>query len=462
MDKRIAAKIPYLIIVVLGAAITVLLFYIVPYHYRLNQTVYLDESDALFDNPLTGFAPPAENVSACEDTQLVFVRLTWAEWEPEKGVYDIEALEEKFHISRWKEEKKHAVLRFVCDIPGDTEHMDIPEWLYLETGDGTWYDTEYGQGYSPNYENPYFRNAHSEAIAALASYCNQDSFVSYVELGSLGHWGEWHINTGKNTAEMPDAEVCWDYVLDYSDQFHNVLFLMRRNFVMVSDAGLGVYNDMAGQEEATERWLGWIAEGGACETQGKALELVPLEKFWETAPVGGELTSGYDMEELVGKRIQTTLSLIERSHMTFLGPNCPVGSQAESYGAEMIRKRLGYRLYIPTLQTQFSFGESRLKVFLTWHNTGLAPMYWDWPVMMYVYDLEGNMIYWESLDMKLSELVPDAEIVTESSIPFTDEIRQGFQIGVGIMDPEEQEPLKLAMDVEEIEGIQILYTYERE
>ena len=62
---------------------------------------------------------------------------------------------------------------------------------------------------------------------------------------------------------LPDAEVCWDYVLDYSDNFHNARLLMRRNFVMAADGDLGLYNDMIGSESDTEEWLDWIQNGGS-------------------------------------------------------------------------------------------------------------------------------------------------------------------------------------------------------
>lgn len=460
MDRRVSSKIPYIMIAVLGIAIAALLFYIVPYRYRLNQTVTFDESKDPVSNPLTGFAPPADNEEECKDTQLVYIGLTWADWEPRQGEYAIEDLESKFNIERWKSENKHAVLRFLCDVPGDEKHMDIPEWLYRKTKDGSYYDTSYGNGYSPNYRNKIFREEHSAAIAALAEYCNKSDFVAYVELGSLGHWGEWHTNTDEGVQALPDAEVCWEYVLDYSNSFHNVRLLMRRNYVMVSDGGLGLYNDMTGHKKDTEEWLDWIQNGGAYEVRGGKLEYVPLEKFWETAPVGGEMTSEYPMEELLGKRLQDTLNLIERSHMTFIGPRCPDNDLKETSGSEAILKRLGYRIYISKLETQFAFGENRLNVFMTWNNTGLAPMYWDWPVTMYVFNMDGELKYWETVDLKLSELVPDKQIVTETHIPFTDMLRQGFQIGIGITDPDEAEHIKLAMEAEEIDDVQIIYTYD--
>ena len=155
MEKRRSSKIPYILIVVLALAIAGLLLYILPYRYQLNHTETFEQSDESLNNPLTGYAPNAENVEECEDSRLVYIGLTWSMWEPEQGVYDTESLEKTFHIERWKEENKHAVLRFICDIPGETGHKDIPEWLYDKTRDGEFYDMEYGSGYSPRQRRLY-------------------------------------------------------------------------------------------------------------------------------------------------------------------------------------------------------------------------------------------------------------------------------------------------------------------
>ncbi|MCD8074554.1 MAG: DUF4832 domain-containing protein [Lachnospiraceae bacterium] len=463
MGNKMAKKIPYILMILMGIAIAVLLFAVLPSRYRLNRTVELEESGELLANPLIGFAPPAENEDACEETQLVYIGLTWAEWEPREGEYALDDLEEKYHIAQWKAEGKHAVLRFICDIPGEEAHKDIPEWLYQKTRDGSWYDTEYGQGYSPDYENTIFREAHASAIAALAVYCNESDFVAYVELGSLGHWGEWHISSEIDAVDMPDTEICWEYVLDYSDQFSNALLLMRRNYEMVADAGLGLYNDMAGDTDATSEWLAWISAGGVQPTDGEDLALIPLEAtFWQRAPVGGELTSGILMENLLGENLSETLRMAEESHMTFLGPNCPTGALADTDGARELQKRLGYRFYISQLETRYSFLNSQLYVSLTWENTGSAPLYWDWPVTMYVYDMDGELQYWEGLELNLSELMPGGKTVVEAHIPYSDLIQEGYQIGIGITSPyNKEETLKLAMDAQEIDGIQIIDVFER-
>ena len=460
-NRKKGSAAPYIVMLVLALIIAALLLYILPYRYRLNQTVYYEESKEQLFNPLIGYAPSAEDEEGHEDTNLVYIGLTWKEWEPVKGQYDTDALEEKFHIAQWKEQNKHAVLRFLCDVPGDAEHMDIPQWLYERTGDGTYYNTSYGSGYSPDYSNEFFRERHALAIQALADYFNEDGFLAYVELGSLGHWGEWHTNTDEGVNPMPDSDVCWDYVLDYSDQFHNARLLMRRNYIMVADADLGLYNDMTGHEGDTEEWLDWIENGGSYPTENGELEYVPVPDFWKKAPVGGEFTSSLSMEEILDSQISTTLDLVERSHMSFIGPHCPEGAELELPGAEAVRELLGYRYYISQLETQFSFSDDQLEVYLTWENAGNAPLYWDWPVMMYVYDQQGNLKYWESVDIRLSELMPGEQIVTENHIPFTDLLRKGYCIGIGITDPEEKETVELAMDCKKTDdGIHLIYAYE--
>lgn len=454
------SKIPYIAMLVLALAIAGMLFYIIPYRYNLNQTTTYEESEKELSNPLAGYAPEAYNMEECEDSRLVYIGLTWEMWEPSPGKYNTDILEDYFHASHWDSQGKHAVLRFLCDVPGEERHMDIPKWLYEQTGDGAFYDTEYGQGYSPDYGNEYLIERHRMAVEALAKYFDRDDFIAYVELGSLGHWGEWHTNTGEGVAPLPDPEICWEYVLAYSDNFHNARLLMRRNYVMAAEGGMGLYNDMTGHKESTEEWIGWIREGGSFDTAGSPLEYRTMAGFWQDAPSGGEFTSRYPMEELLGERYDDTLAMVRDTHMTFIGPKCPEGELKDSEASKAVEQELGYRYYISELATRYSFGEGRLDVEMTWQNGGLAPLYFDWPATMYVYDKNGELKYWETVDIDLTSLYPGREIQTVTHIPFTEEFRGGYQIGIGIMDPDEDDCIELAMDAPLQDGVQIIYTYE--
>ncbi len=85
------------------------------------------------------------------------------------------------------------IIRLVLDYPNKENSMQIPKWLYNEIGgDGTWYDISYGKGFSPNYENKTLIYYHEKLIKALGERYNSSSEIAFIELGSIGHWGEWH------------------------------------------------------------------------------------------------------------------------------------------------------------------------------------------------------------------------------------------------------------------------------
>ena len=106
-----------------------------------SETKEFSQSGETFGNPLMGYAPCAWEETIGEDISLLYMDITWAELEPEEGKYDWEKIERENQTDRWREEGKHLVLRFVCDIPGEEKHMDIPQWLYDKTDHaGTWYD----------------------------------------------------------------------------------------------------------------------------------------------------------------------------------------------------------------------------------------------------------------------------------------------------------------------------------
>ena len=188
------------------------------------------------------------------------------------------------------------MIRFVCDVPSDEEHMDIPDWLYDKTGDGTFYDTAYGKGYSPDYGNEQLIAYHRKAIEALGQQYGGDHFVCFVELGSVGHWGEWHVKYDEGIQRLPFEDVLEQYVTPYVDAFPNASLLMRRPFSYVDAYGMGVYNDMTGEKEDTEEWLDWIKDGGSYREPESPMKYTPVPDIWNHAPVGGEFTSGITME----------------------------------------------------------------------------------------------------------------------------------------------------------------------
>ena len=416
------------------------------------------ESQAAFGNPLMGYAPSAWYNEVSEDISLLYMDITWAELEPEEGVYNWASIDEENQISRWRKEGKHLVLRFVCDIPSDEEHMDIPEWLYEKSGEaGRWYDGEDGKGFAPDYNNPTIISCHEQAVKALGEHFGQDGLISYVELGSLGHWGEWHVNYSEGIQRIPREAVRDKYILPWTEAFPDAMILMRRPFASAEKYGFGLYNDMTGQPEATQSWLGWINNGGEYDQTGEKNVIVPMNDFWKTAPSGGEFTSSLSMEEMLDTNLSGTVEMIREAHTTFLGPKIPDENYVDGY--KEVLKNMGYRLWISMAELKNTAKGSRLK--LTWENSGVAPMYKEWPVYVYIEDESGKLVEKSRISIKISSLLPGEKATTLTALEterLNSFLEKGYRLSVGIEDPMTELPcVRFAMEALYQEGKNYLW-----
>lgn len=393
------------------------------------------ESQAVFGNPLMGYAKNAWHEEVAEDVSLLYVDITWAELEPEEGIYAWTAIEEENQIARWKKEGKHLVLRFLCDLPGTEAHMDIPQWLYEKSGEaGQWYNGEYGKGFAPDYRDPTIIDSHAKAVKALGEHLGQDGMISYIELGSLGHWGEWHVNYEEGIARLPGEKIREAYIRPWMEAFPDAMLLMRRPFAAAKTYGFGLYNDMTGYEKDTKTWFGWIERGGEYEQTGEKNALAAMKDFWKTAPSGGEFTSSLAMEEMLVTDLERTVELIREAHTTFLGPKVPPLEYPEGY--QEVLKNMGYRIWISSAEIKKK-GKGSL-VRLVWKNSGVAPFYKDWPAYLYLEDSTGKIIEKQEIKIKISSLLPDMEIVTDTWLelkaPGKLKINE-YRLSVGMEDP---------------------------
>lgn len=427
---------------ILFLAVVILLAGAAAVYCFLNETYEYGDAneEEILYNPLTGLAPSADYEEAVGENSLVYFDILWREAEPEEGVYDFSGIYEENQLEKWKSMGKKAVMRLICDKPGEEVHMDIPDWLYDKTkGDGDWYDTSYGKGYAPDYGNEAFIAAHEKLLKAMAQEFGEDNFIAYIQLGSIGHWGEWHVKYGDGIRRLPSEEVCALYVTHYREAFPDTRLLMRRPFYEVSAYGLGVYNDMTGEPEATKEWLSWLTQGGSYEEPAEPHRITAVEEIWNMAPVGGEFTSSLSWEEMLKQQWEQTKELIADSHMTFIGPKCPhAGKEEYREEADELRQLLGYKIGIGSGTCHYNKASKKWSVTLAWNNKGTAPMYYDWKVYLYLFKADGSIARKVPVDLALTSLGEKSEIETETVFS----IKKGelAKIGVGIEDPMFEQP----------------------
>ena len=415
----------------------------------VTVAVNYPESGRELVNPYIGNAAWANDASKREQPfTLLYAGLLWSDFEPKEGVYDFKAFEKANHFDKWRKEGKHVILRFVMDQPGSKSHRDIPDWLYTKTGkDGEAYKTSYGRGYNPNYENPVLIEAHAKAIAALGERYGQDPFIAYVELGSLGHWGEWHVYS--KLRPLPPSSVRELYVAPYLTAFPMAKLMMRRPFSNAAQYNMGLFNDSSGDAKATDTWLDWIENGGTYNQTGEKKALVPMKDAWLTAPIGGELSTSFDDTEfLKAGMLDKTLRLIERSHTSWIGPGSFVNVKRDGQyqkALDQVNRMIGYRLRVSESEVSQT-SDGAVNITLDWVNDGIAPFYFDWlPALRVAGDDGFETIL--NLDMKLADVQPGKTVTV--SVPMDESVLPigKCTIYVGIIDPSTGDAgIELAMD----------------
>ena len=161
-----------------------------------------------------------------------------------------------------------------------------------------------------------------------------------------------------------------------------------------------------------------------------------MPKAWEKAPIGGELTSSQSMSSLLGNNLDELTEEAKAAHLTFLGPKVAedIGDGQAAY--KELLKNMGYRLWVSGLT--ISKGESKVDITLNLENSGVAPLYGDWPVVLYLCNTNGKVLQAQQLDCRLSELLPDQTTELKASFAYSKD--QNYQVKLGILSPMTQEP----------------------
>ncbi len=412
-----------------------------------------ERSDEVLLNPYMGLSAYAQDFNAAQPVSLVHVNMYWRELEPEKGVYTFEQLEQDAHFTEWKSIGAKFVIRLILDTPRPEERLDIPDWLYEEIDqDGSWYDIRYGKGFSPNYNNPVLIENHQKLIQAIAAHYNDDPAIAFIQLGSIGHWGEWHTFDGdEGRIPFPMQAITDQYAEHYIAAFTNKPLLMRRPHQIALDHQMGLFNDSFGDYKSTvEEFMDWVNNGYTSWLTKEDMPAMP--DFWMYAPSGGEFSpvnrehAYYNDDE-----IEATLDMIRMTHMSWIGPYAPTDyplNGPHQANINAIMKTLGYRLSVAAVRHEENLqaGET-LHVKIGWRNDGVAPFYFDWPVELHITNSDNRIVLTELLETDIRDWLP-GEHIERYSITLPAGLTPGeHTISIAILDPSTDTPgILLAME----------------
>ncbi len=186
---------------------------------------------------------------------------------------------------------------------------------------------------------------------------------------------------------------------------------------------------------------------------------------WQKAPIGGEQAPNMSNEQIYGTDLEQTIQLLKKSHTSFIGPGSPYdvpnGGPFQA-GIDQVLTIIGYRIYIDHVQMpRWVLYGNNINIKFTFSNSGIAPMYYNWPSKVTLFDEKGNTITTYQPQMDLRKVLPGIFFDVTFNMPVGDLKNGTYSIGIAIIDPINGQPgVKFANENIRIDLIQYIGSFE--
>jgi hypothetical protein len=385
-----------------------------------TNIVYPKESTETLINPGRGFATTGrtynENLSKRMHPKsgVIQQRWYWDEIEPEEGKIDFKLIDSVIA----KAQRNGQQLNF--RIMTQNEGMRIPAWA-IKQGVA-----------SPYYDNEVFLKKQEQLIRALAKKYDGHPGVCFIDIGTVGHWGEWHTEES-NPAEirMPTVENTHRIIDFYIDNFKKTPLVMligwKEGLEYAVSKGAGWRADCWGDMDTTK----WNHMGGRYP---KALKIPGVTEAWKRAPVALEtcwtfekwFEEKWDIDYILGKALDWHASEVN---------NGSEAIPAEWWNKTIeFEKKLGYRLVLKKISYPLKAPASKtIDYSMEWENKGVAPVYQQYQLIIRL--TAGNKKYTMATAEDPRKWFPGTS-VTSSSVKLPVNIPAGkYIVEVGLVKP---------------------------
>jgi len=159
------------------------------YHHYFDNSI--DKYQLSNDSDLTAF-PGMDHI---------YLRLAWSYLEPEEGRFNWRLIDEQ--ISKWTKLGMGISFRITCKETGTNrveQQFATPRWVRDVGAKGGYYSKGNALGpeapWEPVFDDPVFLDKLDAFLSAFAARYDGQVWLRYVDIGSLGDWGEGHTSSG--------------------------------------------------------------------------------------------------------------------------------------------------------------------------------------------------------------------------------------------------------------------------
>lgn len=375
------------------------------------ETVLLSDNGAILNNPGVGWVlhfydnvpenygsklEPSDTVDEFPSLSVVYLRIAWSFLEPEEGKYNWSVLDTP--AQRWIARGKQIALRITCSetpVPWAT-----PKWVYEAGAKGNFFVPlqgikEEGSHWEPEFDDSIFLEKLENFLIALAKRYDGNPEVAFIDIGSLGVWGEGHV--WHSTQKHISAETVKKHIDLHAKHFKNTVIALNDDIITNGQK----FETLS---EKQQELLNYAVEKGLTLRDDSILvqgednayfSVVLAEHFWKNKPIILE-SSHYNYSKEMGhwKDGSKYLQAVDDYHASYVSIHWwPREFLQENKDLiEKINLRLGYRI-LPTevkWEKTVKISDKTWDISYRWVNKGVAPCYKDlYPIITWKDEKDG-------------------------------------------------------------------------
>ncbi len=330
-----------------------------------------------YDNNITKYGlelEPTDTVEEFPGASAVYLRLAWSYIEPEEGKFNWSIVDTP--AQRWIAKGKQVAFRFSCSESDRNQPYATPEWVrkagakgyHFVPGKGVVAD---GPWWEPDYDDPVFIEKLGHFLAAAAARYDGNPEVAFIDIGSIGVWGEGHTFASSMLPFSPDTVRKH---IDLHARYFKKTLIAANDDLAHQGRGLEVLH-YARQHGMTLRDDSILVQPG--DKAYHRAYMAPV--FWPELPVVLESEHyGPSRDEGTWKDGSRYLNAVEDYHASWATVHWyPREFLKEARPLiDKINMRLGYRLQLLEASWPEEVkGGSSMAVGYRWRNAGVAPCY---------------------------------------------------------------------------------------
>lgn len=378
-----------------------------------------------YSNSIRNYGPglqPNDSLGDFPGLSNVYLRLAWSYIEPEEGKYNWAVVDSV--VNKWVGWGKTVSFRLTCKET--TFVYATPEWVRQAGAKGKFVD-EPGirvKAWAPDYGDPIFLEKLENFHKAFAEKYDGKPFVSYMDIGSVGDWGEGH--TAQSGWEDVPVEAVKKHIDLYKRCYKNTVLVISDDFIGQRDTdddadyvifnyclenGIGFRDD-----SANVAWYRTLGFGSSCirspELFNAVYRTIPvvLESDHYRATLRYEMFGDGSGFEKAVKETKATIIGFHHYPREWLNQNYRFAIKMANLSGYWYFPK--FAMLPDTLRTD----SDRNYIRMTWENKGVAPAYHKYDFSIRLINKETKKEFIQTLKESDNRKWQPNEIIAEHCI----------------------------------------------